>query len=86
MGPMGLQCDKLQRDDLDHYWQPLQERRRGHGKTGNVSIGSKKRRHTKAENIKKDRRKTVTLRHICVVRIFVFQQPNMRKLDILRGV
>ena len=36
MGPMGLQCDKLQRDDLDHYRQPLQERRRGHGKTGNV--------------------------------------------------
>ena len=36
MGPMGLQCEKLQRDDLDHYWQPLQERRRGHGKNGNV--------------------------------------------------
>ena len=30
VGPMGLQCDKLQRDDLDNYWQSLQERRRGH--------------------------------------------------------
>ena len=36
VGPMGLQCDKLQRNDLDHYWQLLQERRRGHDKTGNV--------------------------------------------------
>ena len=36
VGPMGLQCDKLQRDDLDRYRQPLQKRRRGHGKTGNV--------------------------------------------------
>ena len=36
VGHMGLQCDKLQRDDLGHYRQPLQERRRGHGKTGNV--------------------------------------------------
>ena len=43
MGPMGLQCDKLQREDLDHYKQPLQQRRRGHGKTYNVS---KKRGHT----------------------------------------
>ena len=31
-----LQCDKLQRDDLHHYRQPLQERRRGHDNTGNV--------------------------------------------------
>ena len=36
VGPMGLQCDKLQRDDQGHYWQPLQERCRGHSKTGNV--------------------------------------------------
>ena len=36
VGPLGLQCDKLQRDDLDHYWQSLQERRRGHGNTGNM--------------------------------------------------
>ena len=36
MGPMGLQCDKLQTDDMNHYRQPLQERHRGHGKTGNV--------------------------------------------------
>ena len=38
MGPMGLQCYNLQRDDLDYYRLPLQipERRRGHGKTGNV--------------------------------------------------
>ena len=37
MAPMGLQCDKLQSDDLDHYRQPLQERHRGLDKTGNVS-------------------------------------------------
>ena len=36
VGPMGLQCDKRQRDDLDHCRQPLQESRLGHGKTGNV--------------------------------------------------
>ena len=37
VGPMGLQCDKLQRDDMGHYWQPLQERRRGHSKIGNTT-------------------------------------------------
>ena len=30
MGPMGLQCAKLQRDDLEHCWQSLQETHRGH--------------------------------------------------------
>ena len=36
VSPMGLQCDKLQREDLHHYRQPLQERRRCHGKPDNV--------------------------------------------------
>ena len=27
----------------------------------------------------------MTLRLVCVVRIFVFRQQNMRKLDVLRG-
>ena len=39
MGPMGLQCDRLQRDDLDNYRQPLQERRRG--KSGNVPTANR---------------------------------------------
>ena len=42
MGPMGLQWAKLQRDDLEHCWQSLQETRRGHSKTGNVPILGKK--------------------------------------------
>ena len=47
--------------------------------------GSKKRGHTKAENMsKRHSRKAMTL--VCVVRIFVFQQQNIRKLDVLRGV
>ena len=57
VGPMGLQCDKLQRDILDNYRQPLQECRRGHGKTGNtptISRFKEERAQNSLEHIKKD--------------------------------
>ena len=41
MDPMALQSNQLQRDDLGPYWQPLKERRRDHGKTGNVPTTSR---------------------------------------------
>ena len=89
MGPMGIQCDKLQGNDLDHYRQPLQEKRRGHGKTGKVPTTNRfkeVRAHKLRTCIKRHRRKTVTLRLVYVVRIFVFQQQKIRKLYVLRGV
>ena len=54
---MGLQCDKLQRDDVDHYWQPLQERCRGHCKTGNVPTTNRfkeERAHKSKQTQKED--------------------------------
>ena len=74
---------------MDHYWQLLQERRRGHGKTGNVPITNRikeERAHKLITCKKRHKKKTVTLRLVCVVRIVVFQQQKMRKLDVLRGV
>ena len=57
MGPVGLLGDKLQRDVLDNYKQPLQECRRGHGKTGNIATTNrfkKERAHISFEHVKKD--------------------------------
>ena len=56
LGPMRLQCDKLQRDVLDNYRQPLQESRRGHGKTGNMPTTNRfkeERAHKSSEHVKK---------------------------------
>ena len=77
MGPMGLQCDKLQRDDLDRYRQPLQERRRGHGKTRNVPTTNR---------FKEERAHNSWHYALSVWLGFVFQQQEMRKLAALRGV
>ena len=55
MGPIGLQCAKLQRDDLEHCWQSLQETRRGHSKTGNLPTTThfkEKRAHKSREHVK----------------------------------
>ena len=79
MGPMGLQCNKLQRDDLDHYRQPLQECRRGHGKTSNMPTTNRfkeERAHNSLEHVKQNRRKTLTLRLVCVVRICISTAEN----------
>ena len=57
VGPMGLQWAKLPRDDLDHYRQPLQERRRGHGMTGNVPTTNwfkEEKEHNIWEHVKKN--------------------------------
>ena len=87
LGPMGLQCDKLQRDDLDHCRQPLQERRRGHSKTGNVPTTNRikeERAQKLTTYLKSHTRKRVTLRLVCSD--FFLQQRKMQKLDVLRGV
>ena len=80
VGPMGIQYYKLQRDYLDHYRQPLQERRRGHGKTGNVPTTNRfkeERAHKSSENVKRrHRRKTLRLHLVCVVRIYISTTTN----------
>ena len=81
MGPMGQRCDKLQRDDLDHYRQPLQERRRGHDKTGNVPTTNRfkeERAHNSLEHVNRHRMKTLTLRLVCVVRICIPTAENAK--------
>ena len=83
MGPMGLQCDKLQRDVLDNYRQPLQECRRGHGKTGNmptINRFKEERAHNSLEHVKKrHRRKTVlTLCLVCVFWICIPTAENAK--------
>ena len=55
--PMALQSNQLQRDDLGPYWQPLKERRRDHGKTGNVPTTNRikeERAHKRWQYVKKD--------------------------------
>ena len=89
MGPKGLQCVKLQRDDLDHYKQPLQQSRRGHGKPYNVPTTNrfKEERAHKLMTCQKDIEGRQ--RHFALSVLFgflLFQQQNMRKLDVLRGV
>jgi len=88
VGPMGLQCAKLQRDDLEHCWQSLQETSRGHSKTGTVPTTNcfKDEKAHKSWERKKHRRKTTMLRLICDIRKFVFQQQNTQKIDVLLGV
>ena len=79
MGHMGIQCNKLQRDELDHYTQPLQESRRDHGETGNVPTTNRfkeERAHKSSEHVNKGRRKTLTLRLVCVVRICIPTAEN----------
>ena len=43
MGPMGLQCDKLQKDDLDHYRQRKTSDRRTEG----TQMLTYQKRHTR---------------------------------------
>ena len=78
VGPK-LQCNKLQRDDLDHYKQPLQQRRRGHGITYNVPTTNR---------FKEERAHKLIARQkdMLCCSDFLFQQQKMRKLDGLRGV
>ena len=74
MGPMGLQCDKLQRGDLDNYCSPYKKNVEATARlvTCLQPTGSKKRGHTKADNmLKRHRRTTLTLRLACVIRICI---------------
>ena len=54
VGPMGM---GPHRNDLDHYWQPLQERRRDQGKTSNVPSTNRfkeEKAHKSGENFQKN--------------------------------
>ena len=80
MGPMGLQCDKLQRDDVDNYRQPLQECRRSHGKTGNIPTTNRfkeerEKAHNSLDHVKK-RHKRKTLLTLCLVCVFFICIPT----------
>ena len=85
MGPMGLQCDKLQRDDLDHCRQPLQERRRHHGKTGNVPTTKRFKEET-AHKLITCQKDSDTSFYLCCSDMCIPTAENAKARCILRGV
>ena len=73
-----LQSAKLQRDDLEHCWQLLQETRRGHSKTGNVPKTTRfkeKKAHKSWEHVKNIEGR---LLHYALSGIFGYLYSNSR--------